>query len=313
MRFPPGAFPSREEAVGLFTSMVVRTLPLVPKPIVGFVAKRYVAGERLSDAIATIRRLHSEGASATLDILGESVTSREKAEQFTQGYIGLFDAIQQEGLNSTVSAKPTMLGLSIDPALCAANLERIVLAAKAHGNALCIDMEDRSTTDATLRMYAELLAKHGHVSTVLQAYMRRTLSDIDTLPAEGASIRLCKGIYIEPRDVAWKDYATVRRNYVAALDKLIRRGAFVGIATHDEYLVHEALVLIDRHHLQPGQYEFQMLLGVDSQLRRIILAQGHPLRVYVPFGKEWYAYSMRRLRENPEVARYVMRAFFGLR
>lgn len=299
--------------MGLFTSMVVRTLPLVPRPIVGYVAKRYVAGVALEDAVRTIRALMAEGAMATLDILGESVTSREKAAEFTDGYINLFDTIQREGLNATVSAKPTMLGLSIGEDYCQSNLERIVLAAKGHGNSLCIDMEDRSTTDATLRMYKDLLAKHGHVSCVLQAYMRRTLSDVAGLPGEGAAIRLCKGIYIEPREAAWKDYQTVRRNYVAALDKLLRQGVYVGIATHDEYLVHEAMVLIDRYGLQREQYEFQMLLGVDPELRRIIVAGGHRLRVYVPFGKEWYAYSMRRLRENPQVSMHVMRAFFGLR
>ncbi len=299
--------------MSLFTAIVVRTLPFVPRPIVGYVAKRYVAGARLEDAVRTIRELNAEGARATLDILGESVTAREKATEFTEGYIGLFDTIQREGLDATVSAKPTMLGLDIDPAFCLANLERIVLAAKAHGNTLCIDMENKDTTDVTLKMYKELLAKHGHVTCVLQAYMRRTLSDIAALPAEGASIRLCKGIYIEPRDVAWKDYETVRRNYVAALEKLLSQGVYVGIATHDEYLVHEAMALIDRHGLQREQYEFQMLLGVDPELRKIIIAHGHRLRVYVPFGHDWYAYSMRRLRENPAVATHIMRAFFGLR
>jgi proline dehydrogenase len=299
--------------MGLFTKMVVGMMPIVPKPIVGFVAKRYVAGVALENAIRTIRELMAEGARATLDILGESVTSREKATKFTDEYIGLYDTIQREKLDATVSTKPTMLGLDIDQTFCQANLERIVLAAKAHGNQLCIDMENRNTTDITLKMYKELLAKHGHVTCVLQAYMRRTLSDIAALPAEGASIRLCKGIYIEPREAAWKDYETVRRNYVAALDKLLRQGVYVGIATHDEYLVHEAMVLIDRYGLNKDQYEFQMLLGVDAELRRLIISHGHHLRVYVPFGQEWYAYSMRRLRENPEVAMYIMRAFFGLR
>lgn len=299
--------------MGLFTSIVVHALPLVPKPVVGFVAKRYVAGAKLEDAVRTIRELKAEGAMATMDILGESVTDRAKATEFTEGYISLFDTIQREGLDATVSAKPTMLGLDIDPAFCFANLERIVLAAKGHGNALCIDMENKDTTEITLKMYKELLAKHGHVTCVLQAYMRRTLSDAGQLPEQGASIRLCKGIYIEPRDVAWKDYNTVRRNYVAALDKLISRGVYVGIATHDEYLVHEAMVLIDRYGLKRDQYEFQMLLGVDPELRKIIIAAGHRLRVYVPFGQEWHAYSMRRLRENPAVATHIMRAFFGLR
>lgn len=299
--------------MNLVSKLVVRLLPIVPKGIVGFVAKRYVAGSKLDDAVRAIREINSQGASATLDILGESVTDTAKALDFTAQYIGLFDRIAEDHLDSTVSIKPTMLGLKIDPALCRQNIERIVRSAKGHGSSVCIDMEDSSTTGFTLSAYKDLLGTHGHVTAVLQACLRRTLDDISALPTEGACIRLCKGIYLEPRAIAWRDYQTVRRNYVAALDKLMRRGAFVGIATHDEYLVHEALALIDRHHLTRDRYEFQMLLGVDPELRRIIISLGHPLRVYVPFGSEWYAYSTRRLRENPAVATHVMKAFFGLR
>jgi len=299
--------------VNLVSKLVVRLLPIVPKGIVGFVAKRYVAGNKLEDAVRTIRELNSQGASTTIDILGESVTDTAKSLDFTAQYIGLFDHVAEERLDSTVSIKPTMLGLKIDPALCRQNIEQIVLSAKGHNSSVCIDMEDSSTTDFTLSTYKDLLSAHGRVTAVLQACLRRTLDDISALPREGTSIRLCKGIYIEPRAIAWRDYQTVRRNYVAALDKLMRRGAFVGIATHDEYLVHEALALIDRYDLTRDRYEFQMLLGVDPELRRIIISLGHPLRVYVPFGSEWYAYSTRRLRENPDVATHVMKAFFGLR
>ena len=178
---------------------------------------------------------------------------------------------------------------------------------------LRIDMEDRETTDYTLRIYRELLARHGSVTTVLQARMRRTLKDIDSFPAAGASVRLCKGIYLEPRSVAWTEYHTIRRAYVAALDKLLSRGIFTGIATHDEYLVQEAFALLDRYQVPRDRYEFQMLLGVNPELRKLITGLGHRLRVYVPFGTEWYAYSTRRLRENPDIARHVVRAFFGLR
>jgi proline dehydrogenase len=172
-------------------------------------------------------------------------------------------------------------------------------------------MEDHTTTDATLRIYHELHAKHGNVGVVLQAYMRRTLADIAALPKQGASVRICKGIYVEPRPVAWKGYETVRANYVRALEKLIENGVYPGIATHDEYLVNRAAGLIDKHGLAREQYEFQMLLGVDEEMRRILIAGGHRLRVYVPYGRDWYPYSMRRLRENPEVARHVLRAMMS--
>jgi proline dehydrogenase len=283
----------------------------VPKPIVRRVASRYVAGETLEDAVRVIRTLNQEGAMATVDVLGEEVSEREKALAATDENLRAFAAIEREKLDANVSIKPTLLGLKIDEGFCRDNIGRIAEAAKAQGNFVRIDMEDESTTDATLRIYRDLHARHGNVGCVLQAYMRRTLQDIADLPAEGASVRLCKGIYIEPRKVAWKGYETVRANYVSALEKLILRGVYVGIATHDEYLACEATALLDKHGVPRDRYEFQMLLGVDDELRRILLAAGHRLRVYVPYGRDWYPYSMRRLRENPEVARHVLKAFLA--
>ena len=171
-----------------------------------------------------------------------------------------------------------------------------------------MDMEDRTTTDDTLSTYREIFPRFPNIGVVLQAYMRRTLKDIDGLPAEGGNVRLCKGIYIEPRKDAFRGYETIRLNFLAALEKLFRRNVYVGIATHDEHLVCGALALIDRMGIPRERYEFQMLLGVDRTLRRILLDEGHRLRVYVPYGKDWYHYSIRRLRENPEVARHVIRA-----
>src|SRR5206468_11667431 len=165
-------------------------------------------------------------------------------------------------------------------------------------------------TDTTSPTYPELNARFGNAGIVLQDYMRRTLRDIEELP-KGASVRLCKGIYVEPRRVAWKGYDTVRHNYVQALDKLFTQGVYVGIATHDEYLSCAASALIDRHGLTRDQYEFQMLLGVDEELRRILIEYGHPLRVYVPYGPDWYPYSIRCLRESPEGARHVWQAMMS--
>jgi proline dehydrogenase len=189
-------------------------------------------------------------------------------------------------------------------------VERIVAAAARHGNFVRIDMEDASTTDATLRIYREIWRRHHNLGVVLQAYMRRTLADIAELPLDGANVRICKGIYIEPRAIAWKGFETVRANYLAALEKIFSRGIYVGVATHDEHLVCGAIALADRMGIRRDRYEFQMLLGVEPELRRILLAGGHRLRVYVPYGRDWYPYSTRRLRENPEVAAHVMKAFF---
>lgn len=287
-------------------------MPLVPKALVGKVAKRYVAGENRTEALATVKELNALGAMATLDLLGEEVSDRDKALAAVKEYEALFAAITEEGVDANVSIKPTSVGLEIDHDFCRDNIERIAAVAKEHDNFLRIDMEDRTTTDATLEIYRTLQPRYGNLGVVLQAYMRRTLSDVAALAGAGSNVRLCKGIYIEPRSVAWKGYETVRHNFVAALDKLLAQGTYVGIATHDEYLACAACALVDRYGLEPSQYEFQMLLGVDEPLRDTLIAQGHRLRVYVPYGPDWYLYSMRRLRENPEVAGHVARATLGL-
>jgi proline dehydrogenase len=297
--------------MSLFNRLVVTTLPLVPKFAVGKVAGRYVAGETLEDALRTVKAINAEGAMATIDILGEEVRERDKAEWAVGEYVRIFDAIEERGLDSNVSIKLTLLGLRIDEGFCRDNVEQVVAAAKRDRNFVRIDMEDRTTTDATLRIYQDLHPKYGNLGVVFQAYMRRTLGDIAALPRDGASVRLCKGIYIEPRETAWKGYDTVRANFLAALEKLLARGVYVGIATHDEYLVQGACALIDRFELARDRYEFQMLLGVDAELRRILISAGHRLRVYVPYGRDWYPYSVRRLRENPEVARHVLRAMLS--
>lgn len=298
--------------MSLFSRLVVITLPLVPKFLVGKVAMRYVAGETREEALTTVGDLNAIGACATVDLLGEEVSERSKAETAVNEYVALFEDIERAGLDANVSIKLTLLGLKIDEEFCRENVRRIAAAAAASGNFVRIDMEDSSCTDATLRIYRAVHSEYGNLGVVFQAYMRRTLDDIAELPSEKPSVRLCKGIYIEPRPLAWKGYETVRANFTAALEKLLAAGVFVGIATHDEHLVCEAEILIGRLGVSRDRYEFQMLLGVDEELRSILLQRGHRLRVYVPYGRDWYPYSIRRLRENPEVARHVIRATLGL-
>ncbi|MEM7049010.1 MAG: proline dehydrogenase family protein [Acidobacteriota bacterium] len=288
-------------------------MPLVPRFLIGRVAARYVAGETLDSALDTIRELNADGARATLDLLGEEVTDRAKAESATDEYIRVLEAIASNGVDSNVSVKPTMLGLKIDEDFCGEQIERLVAAAAGHQNFVRLDMEDRTCTDGTLRIYHQLRQRYSNVGVVLQAYMRRTLDDIAAVAGKGSNVRLCKGIYVEPRSVAWKGYETIRLNFLAALEKLLRQGTYVGIATHDEYLACGAVALLDKLEVPRERYEFQMLLGVDGELRRILLEGGHPLRVYVPYGREWYAYSLRRLRENPEIARHVTMAMIRRR
>ncbi len=301
--------------MSLFNRILVTTLPLVPKPMVGWVARRYVAGETVEQAVETIRRLNAEGALVTVDLLGEEIQDRAQATAAVGEYQRVLAAIEEHDLRCNISVKPTQLGLDLDETFCRDNIAGLVERSAARADGFVrIDMEDRRTTDATLRIYREIHRRHdpgprGRLGVVFQAYMRRTLQDIAELPSAGANVRLCKGIYIEPRQDAWKGYQTVRLNYLAALEQLLRRGVYVGIATHDEYLVCGAVALLDQLKVPADRYEFQMLLGVEQELRRILLAAGHRLRVYVPYGRDWYLYSLRRLRENPEVAGHVLRSF----
>ncbi len=299
--------------MSLFDTLIRYGMPLVPKPIVGTVARRYVAGNTLDEAITTIRSLNAEGAMATIDVLGEAVSKKDKAEAAFDEYLRGIDRIVEEKVDANISVKPTLLGFDIDEALCLQLIDGIVKRAKDVGLFVRIDMEDHTTTDATLRIYRTVLERHGNAGVALQAYLRRLVADINDILPLKPNIRLCKGIYREPRDVAWQSYGTVRANYCYSLEKLLQGGAYVGIATHDEHLVWHAMATIDRLGLDPKQYEFQMLLGVDPDLRRIILANGHRLRVYVPYGRDWYPYSIRRLRENPTIALHVMRAMLGIK
>ncbi len=295
--------------MSLFDTLVKHGMPLVPRPIVGRVAQRYVAGETMDDAVTTLRAMNDEGAMGTVDVLGEEVRDRAKAESAVSQYLALLDRIEAEGLDANVSIKPTMLGLKIDEELCTSHIQTIVDRAAELDNFVRIDMEDHTCTDATLRMYRRVHEAHPRaVGVVLQAYMHRTTADINDLSPLCPNIRLCKGIYREPRSIAWHDFSTVRENFIYNMEKLLGQGAYVGIATHDSHLVWAGMSAVDRLGLDRDRYEFQMLLGVDPDLRKIILSEGHRLRVYVPFGRDWYPYSMRRLRENPSVAGHVMRA-----
>jgi proline dehydrogenase len=294
---------------------IALALPAVPKPIVGFFSKRYIAGSSRDDAFRVVRELEHEGAMATLDILGEFITSLDEAEASTRAYVDLIRHVAAEKLAATnVSVKLTALGLLLDNARCLENMRALLRAASETNGFVRIDMEDAQCTDRTLAIYRSLRAEFpGRVGVVLQARLRRTLDDIDAVTDEPANFRLCKGIYLEPRTIAYTDAEIIRDNFALALERMFERKAYVGIATHDERVVWEALRLIRRFGLTPSQYEFQMLLGVEEELRRILLKAGHRLRVYVPYGEEWYAYSVRRLRESPQIAGYALRALLRRR
>jgi proline dehydrogenase len=295
--------------------LVVTTLPLVPEALVRRVSSRYIAGDKLADAVRVVRDLNQRGMMATLDILGEFISSREEATATAGEYIQALETIHREKLDSNVSIKLTAFGLKMDFDFCLNNVRRVVARAKELGNFVRIDMEDSSCTSDTLRVYDLLRREFSNVGTVIQAYMRRAILDIRQLVANGqpTNLRLCKGIYNEPRSIAFKNRELINKNFTFLLNELLRRKAYVGIATHDERLVWDGVRAVDELQLPKTAYEFQMLLGVDEELRNFIVNSGHRLRVYVPYGKQWYAYSVRRLQENPQIAGYVIQSFFGLR
>jgi proline dehydrogenase len=292
--------------VAFFDRALVRLLPAVPKPIVQRLSQRYIAGSHCLDAIGAVRELNGQGKSATIDVLGEEITSPAEARAITAEYEDVLAQVERAGLDSTVSIKPTALGLKLDYALCRANLEEVVRYAAARGNFVTIDMEDSSTTDDTLRLYRELReAGLDNVGIVLQAVLRRMVDDVRAVADLRPNVRLCKGIYIEPEAIAFRDYEEVRASFVRGLEALLEAGCYVGIATHDEWLIGEGQRLVAERGLEPDEYEFQMLLGVRSERGDELVREGHRLRVYVPFGQQWYEYSLRRLQENPRIAGYV--------
>ena len=295
----------------LIDRLVVATLPLIPKPIVKAVASRYVAGDTLEAALDKMRALAAEGAMGTMDVLGESVTHKDQTFATRDQYIRTIDAIAASGLPANISVKPTAVGLAIDPALALENCTEICSRAQSHGMFVRLDMEDSPYTEATVKLVLALKDRF-EVGAVLQAYLKRSLSDIGRLLEKKVNVRICKGIYVEPRTIAWKDRQTIIRNFGALVDKQLADGAYAAIATHDEACVQLALATIDRLGISKDRYEFQMLLGVDPVLRRSLLDAGHRLRVYVPYGKDWYAYSTRRLKENPSMASTILRSVLGL-
>ena len=293
----------------ILDSVVTRVLPAVPKPVVQRISSRYIAGSKCTDAMTTVRRLNANGKSATVDVLGEEVANVAETHAITALYREVLAQIDEAGLDSTISVKLTGLGLKLDPDLARAHLLELVEDAAARSNVVTIDMEDSSTTDDTLALYRELReAGHDNVGIVLQAMLRRTVDDVRDLGDLRPTVRICKGIYVEPEALAFRDDEAIRVNFVRALEALLDAGSFVGIATHDEWLIGEGRRIVAERGLGRDAYEFQMLLGVRPERADALVAEGHGLRVYVPFGEQWYEYSLRRLQENPRIAGYVAAA-----
>jgi proline dehydrogenase len=297
--------------MGLLNRLVVGSAPLMPKFVIGRVASVYVAGDKLKDGLELAKKLNSKGFTATLDLLGEEVKNRKETNKIKQSYCDLLDGIANYGIDCNISLKLTALGLKIDENLCWDNLSVVLDKAREHNNFVRMDMEDSTVTDTTIKMCKKGKDYYPKCGTVLQAYMRRTSDDIDILKTHNANIRLCKGAYKESEEIAYQDYQEIRDNYMINAKKIMDNGIFIGLATHDEWLITKLEEMIEKNNYKKSNYEFQALSGVpiDKTLERLIAA-GHKVRYYIPYGPEWYAYSMRRMKENPDIWKYTLKAFF---
>lgn len=296
--------------MNLLNRLVVGTLPFVPKSLVRTVAARYVAGDTLDDALSTVRALNAEGCMATLDVLGEDITRLDETAPTVLAYKKALAEMAARKADCNISVKLSALGLKLDPAHCRREFARIVDTARQHAIFVRIDMEDSSVTEETLRIFFEFREKYERVGIVLQAYLRRSADDARRIAGVGGNVRVCKGIYVEPPSLAFQDREQIRASFVSLVEALLSSGCYVGIATHDPALVERSLALVGRLGLDAKAYEFQMLLGVARALRRRLTAGGQRLRVYVPYGEAWYAYSVRRLKENPSIAGNVIKGLF---
>lgn len=283
----------------------------LPRPIVRRLSRRYIAGDRVDEAVAAVSRLASLGCRATVDVLGEHVTSREQALATRAAYTALLDRLDERGLPSGVSVKATAMGLALDHGFCLENLRAVATAAASRGRFMRVDMEESAWTSSTLDLVQNLHRDHPNVGAVIQARLHRSPADIKPLMARRISVRLCKGIYLEPASIAHQGFHEIRAAYLGLLDSLLGAGCFVGVATHDRGLVDRGLELLARHGLRPDGFEFQMLMGVAEPLRTRLVAAGHRVRVYVPYGSDWFAYSVRRLQENPKMATAIAKGLLG--
>ena len=300
----------------MFNKFIASILPWFPKKFIWIFSRAYISGVTMADAMRASRELNAQGVRVTLDVLGEFIKSLDEAEANKQEYLDLIEETQKNGINGNYSLKPTSFGLLLDKEACYRLMREIVAKAASYNNFCRIDMEDSPCTDLEIELYRRLHAEFPrNVGLVVQAYLKRTCSDLEKMldmntPEIPTNYRLCKGIYIEPAEIAYKKYEEINKHYLEDLEFMFRNKIYVGIATHDKPLIEGAYELIRKYNVPKNMYEFQMLYGVTPKLRQSIVDGGHLMRVYVPFGEKWFGYSTRRLKENPKIASHIIKAIF---
>lgn len=291
-------------------------LPHMPKKLIWVFSKRYIAGETMDEGLLASKLLNDQNIEVTIDLLGEFIQTLDEAKENRDHYFRIIEQFTQEGVKGNFSIKPTMFGMLIDKEACFRYIREIVALAAQNNSFVRIDMEDSQCVDMELEIYRKLQPEFPkNVGLVLQAYLRRTMNDLENLKDLNSeenplSFRLCKGIYIEPETIAYTGYQEIRDNYLRILETMFKNKMYVGIATHDKYLIDQAFELIEKYGVPGNRYEFQMLFGVTPELRQSVVNNGHLMRVYVPFGKHWFNYSTRRLKENPKMANHIIKALF---
>jgi proline dehydrogenase len=296
--------------------MIAGLLPHMPKKLVWMFSKEYIAGETLEEAIINAKKLNAEGIKTTIDVLGEFITTLEEAEANKEEYLQVIEEAEKAGVDGNYSLKPTFFGLLLDRDVAYRHILEVVAKAATYGNFVRIDMEDSPCTDMEIDMYRKLKEEFpANVGLVVQSYLKRTHKDIENLkdingPEHPVNLRVCKGIYVEPESIAYKNYREINTHFLDDVEYMFQEGMYPAIATHDQPLIEGAYKLIDKYKVPNDKYEFQMLYGVTPALRKSILDKGHRMRVYVPFGKQWFGYSTRRLKENPKMAGVVIKALF---
>lgn len=301
----------------MFNKLIAATLPYMPKKLVWIFSKRYIAGETIEDAINESKKLNEEGIKVTVDLLGEFIKDLNQATENKEAYLKIIEAFEANKIDGNYSVKPTFFGLLIDEEVCYENIRTVVAKAAEYNNFVRIDMEDSSCVDKEINLFRRLKNEFPkNVGLVVQAYLKRTLSDLTNLMdlqngTTNLNYRLCKGIYVEPAEIAFKKYEEINENYIKDLEFMFQNKVYPGIATHDKNLVEPAMELIQKYDVPKEMYEFQMLYGVTPELRKSIIEKGHNMRVYVPFGKDWFGYSTRRLKENPKMASLIIKALFN--
>lgn len=293
--------------------LIVSIVQFMPKKLVWKFSKKYIAGETLQEAVDLVKELNKKGILATLDVLGEAVTKKEEAIEAKEEAMQVIEKIISENLQANLSIKPTQMGLSISSDFAYKQISELVQKVEGVNNFLRIDMEDSPYTTKTFNTFKRLKEKYSRVGVVIQAYLKRSMDDVKELNKINTNYRLCKGIYVESPDIAYKDKEVIRDNYLKLLEVIVSAGNYVGIATHDEYLINEAYKLIKKYNLMKDDFEFQMLLGVREDLRNKIVKDGYRIRIYIPYGEHWYQYSIRRLKENPTIAGYIFSNLFSFK